>query len=194
VKRDDFPRALSPDISRANPGPRPRQRKSPRPPPRIFPFAPFLLAVPLFKVDRPGRSRRATMARARGAPCGVNIGSIQALTFEDDGLSILYRTPFQRLPQPTGVFKYLAALHGLDPPENLRRRRVPLTRSHRSAWRSPAIQVGAQNNYNDYNLLTWIFVLTPGLAPPASHAVQRKGRNDQGAITLGLYPRRNGRT
>jgi hypothetical protein len=50
----------------------------------------------------------------------VTDGSIQALTFGDDGLIILHTTPFQRLPQPTGVFiRYLAALHGLDPPENL---------------------------------------------------------------------------
>jgi hypothetical protein len=73
------------------------------------------------KRDRALELRDLALAalRARGRPARVNEGSIQALTFDDDGLSVLHTTPFQRLPHPTGVLKYLAALHGLDPPENL---------------------------------------------------------------------------
>jgi hypothetical protein len=75
------------------------------------------------KRDRALELRDLALAvlRARGVwqPMRVNEGSIQALTFDDDGLSILHTTPFQRLLQPTGVLKYLAALHGLDPRESL---------------------------------------------------------------------------
>jgi hypothetical protein len=75
------------------------------------------------KRDRALELRDLALAvlRARGAchPVLVNDGSIPALTFDDDGLSIFRTTPFQRLLQPTGVLKYLAALHGLDPPESL---------------------------------------------------------------------------
>ena len=76
------------------------------------------------KRDRALELRDLALAvlRARGVwqPVRVNDGTIQALTFDDDGLSILHTTPFQRLPQPTGVFiKYLSALHGLDLPQNL---------------------------------------------------------------------------
>ena len=63
------------------------------------------------------RDLALAVLRARGAWRSVRgaDASIQVLNFDGDGLSILYRTPFQQLPQLTEMSKYARRAVRHDP-------------------------------------------------------------------------------
>lgn len=66
------------------------------------------------------RNLALKLIKARGTWVPMS-GGPRLLTFDDvlSGLSICYRTPFQRVPQPPEYVKYFAALNGYARSRNL---------------------------------------------------------------------------
>jgi hypothetical protein len=71
------------------------------------------------RLERAVRLRDFAVAIVRARGAWGPFGSSRALGFEGEGLSIIYRTPFQQLPQAPEYHKYLAAVHALNSAENL---------------------------------------------------------------------------
>jgi hypothetical protein len=67
------------------------------------------------------RDLALAVVRARGTWRSVQVGhgAMHLLGFDSGSLSILHRTPFQRLPQCKEISQYLAALYSLGSPANL---------------------------------------------------------------------------
>jgi hypothetical protein len=73
------------------------------------------------------RDSALTVVRRMGAWAAIGVtprvrpgaGEMKFLSARIGNLNILYRTPFQRMPQPDDALKYRAAQHGLTVPQNL---------------------------------------------------------------------------
>jgi hypothetical protein len=65
------------------------------------------------------REAALVIVRANGTFGDIAGGSFRPLQFDGDGIKILYRSPFQRIPPPSGEFLKQGHLVGIIPKENL---------------------------------------------------------------------------